>query len=143
MESVRCACFAKLRLEGSNPGESSLNETGADTIPTRVSHRVEHYELMYSDERETGRLGRGDDGVTLKPYIDLRCHVTLKVISEYLLVTIGSASVFARSACSGRCFVTRCSPRSLHLGRSARGSLLRDGVCGGGTLETHQAIRPA
>ena len=80
--SVRFACFARLSMTGLSP-VSLLPKM--ESIPTseRATQRFEHYELMSGRRRKTGRVGSGCDGVTYKAFdVDLRCPVTLKVISE-------------------------------------------------------------
>ena len=48
--------------------------------------RFEHYELLQAEDGRPLELGRGAMGVTYKALdVDLRCPVTLKVISERYL----------------------------------------------------------
>src|SRR6202162_5368239 len=66
-------------------GESSVFE---DTInpTTPATQRFEHYELVTGEDGKPLELGRGAMGVTYKAFdINLRCPVTLKVISERYL----------------------------------------------------------
>ena len=51
--------------------------------PTSSAHRFEKYELMLDEDGRPIELGRGAMGITYKAFdVDLRCPVTLKVISE-------------------------------------------------------------
>ena len=72
----------------------------------RAAQRFEHYELALDEDGRPLKLGRGAMGVTYKAFdINLRCPVTLKVISErYLGDDNGAGSVFteARGAASVR-----------------------------------------
>jgi hypothetical protein len=68
--------------------ESGVSSTG-DTlkpIPNQPAQRFEHYELVMGEDGKPVELGRGAMGVTYKALdVDLRCPVTLKVISERYL----------------------------------------------------------
>src|SRR6516162_11894477 len=62
---------------------SSFEET---LRPDNPPKRFEHYELVTGEDRRPVELGRGAMGVTYKAFdINLRCPVTLKVISERYL----------------------------------------------------------
>jgi hypothetical protein len=126
----------KARAGGVESGESSSERNCADTIPTRVSHRFEHYELMCDEEGKPVELGRGAMGVTYKALdIDLRCHVTLKVISEKYL---GDESARLRFLREARAAAAVCNPNVasvFHLGRSAEGYFYAMEFVEGGTLE--------
>ena len=48
-----------------------------------VARRFQHYEVVVGEDGRLVELGHGAMGVTYKAFdIDLRCPVTLKVISE-------------------------------------------------------------
>src|SRR4029077_14185753 len=58
--------------------EDTLKRTSQD-----AAHRFEHYELVKGQDGKPLELGHGAMGVTYKAVdVDLRCAVTLKVISE-------------------------------------------------------------
>jgi hypothetical protein len=70
---------------GVESGESSFEETVRLT-PDQPPKRFEHYELVTGEDGRPVELGRGAMGVTYKALdINLRCPVTLKVISERYL----------------------------------------------------------
>ena len=71
-------------------GESgSASESAGDprhTEGTPQVRRFEHYEVMLDEAGRPIELGRGAMGITYKAFdVDLRCPVTLKVISERYL----------------------------------------------------------
>jgi hypothetical protein len=58
----------------------------AKPTPVQALQRFEHYELVTGEGGKPVELGRGAMGVTYKAFdLDLRCPVTLKVISEKYL----------------------------------------------------------
>src|SRR6516162_1290205 len=66
-------------------GESSFAEAAKPT-PAQWLQRFENYELVTDEDGKPAELGRGAMGVTYKAFdVDLRCPVTLKVISEKYL----------------------------------------------------------
>ena len=61
--------------------------------------RFEHYELARGEEGKPVELGRGAMGVTYKAFdVNLRCPVTLKVISERYLDDESARLRFLREA---------------------------------------------
>jgi serine/threonine protein kinase len=71
---------------GVESGESVSDVTAKPTTSEQVAQRFEHYELVRGEDGKPVELGRGAMGVTYKAFdIDLRCPVTLKVISEQYL----------------------------------------------------------
>src|SRR5262249_49279355 len=70
---------------GVESGESSTADT-LKPIPGQPAQRFDHYELVTGEDGKPMELGRGAMGVTYKAYdVDLRCPVTLKVLSEKYL----------------------------------------------------------
>ena len=62
--------------------ESPSGETDK-SAPGRAAQHFEHYGLVTDKDGRPMELGRGTMGVTYKAFdVDLRCPVTLKVISE-------------------------------------------------------------
>jgi hypothetical protein len=97
---------------GVESGESVSDVTAKPTTSEQVAQRFEHYELVRGEDGKPVELGRGAMGVTYKAFdIDLRCPVTLKVISEQYL---GDESVrlrFLPKPALRPAFVTRMLPR--------------------------------
>ena len=75
-------CMLQKALPGAaQSGASSFAEAIKPTSEQRVQ-RYEHYELITGEDGKPIELGRGAMGVTYKAFdINLRCPVTLKVIS--------------------------------------------------------------
>ena len=68
--------------EPSKPGSDS-EQSFAETEPASALWRFENYEVMLDQGGKPIELGRGTMGITYKAFdSDLRCPVTLKVISE-------------------------------------------------------------
>jgi serine/threonine protein kinase len=88
----------KALAEGGESGESSFKETVKPTLEQAVQ-RFEHYELVAGEDGKPVELGRGAMGVTYKALdVDLRCPVTLKVISERYLGDESARFRFLREA---------------------------------------------
>src|SRR5215471_7663720 len=79
-------CMLRKAVAGAvEPGESSSADTLKSTTEQALQ-RFEHYELVTGEDGKLIELGRGAMGVTYKAFdINLRCPVTLKVISERYL----------------------------------------------------------
>ena len=92
-------CMLRKGLAGTvESGESSVFE---DTVnpTTPATQRFEHYELVTGEDGKPLELGRGAMGVTYKALdVDLRCPVTLKVISERYLGDESARLRFLREA---------------------------------------------
>ena len=98
----------------------------------RVPHRFEHYELMADEDGNPVELGRGAMGVTYKAFdINLRCPVTLKVISQKFLSDESVRLRFLREARAAASLRHPNVASVFYLGRTG-GILLRDGICRGG-----------
>src|SRR6516165_8341179 len=71
---------------GSEFGEPSAFKDMANSSTEQGGQRFEHYELVMSEDGKPVELGRGAMGIAYKALdVDLRCPVTLKVISERYL----------------------------------------------------------
>src|SRR6266566_2381604 len=85
----------------------------------QAAQRFEHYELVKGKDGKPLELGRGAMGITYKAFdVDLRCPVTLKVISERYL---GDESVRLRFLREARAAASVRHPNVasvLHLGRT-------------------------
>ena len=72
---------------------------GYESTPELVVQRFEHYELVTDEDGKPVELGRGAMGITYKALdINLRCPVTLKVISERYLGDESARLRFVREA---------------------------------------------
>src|ERR1700675_2379408 len=105
---------------GIESGESST----ADTLqlkPVEPAQRFDHYELVKGEDGKPVELGRGAMGVTYKAFdINLRCPVTLKVITERYL---GDESVRLRFLREARAAASVRHPNVasvFHLGRTSK-----------------------
>ena len=92
-------CMLRRGLAGGvESGESSVEETVRPTSDEPLK-RFEHYELVTGENGKPVELGRGAMGVTYKAFdINLRCPVTLKVISERYLGDESARLRFLREA---------------------------------------------
>ena len=138
-------------LRGATGGESATTggrgsvsgsaESPGETEGASQARRFEHYEVMLDEAGRPIELGRGAMGVTYKALdVDLRCPVTLKVISERYL---GDESAWLRFLREARCSKSATYKCRLCLpsGQNRRELLLCDGVCGRGDIgEPHQTL---
>jgi hypothetical protein len=92
-------------LRGALPGavESGGSSVAEDTVkpatPEQAIQRFEHYELVIGEDGKPVELGRGAMGVTYKAFdVNLRCPVTLKVISEKYVGDESARQRFLREA---------------------------------------------
>jgi hypothetical protein len=92
-------CMLRGALAGGvESGESSFEQTVKPTL-AKAAQRFEHYELVTGEDGKPVELGRGAMGVTYKAFdVDLRCPVTLKVISERYLGDESARLRFLREA---------------------------------------------
>ena len=92
-------CMLREALAGGvESGESSFEGAVKPTLEKAVQ-RFEHYELVTGEDGKPVELGRGAMGVTYKAFdVDLRCPVTLKVISERYLGDESARLRFLREA---------------------------------------------
>ena len=94
-------CMLRNALPGGvESGESSASEdTLKPTTSDQADQRFDHYELVTGEGGKPVELGRGAMGVTYKAFdINLRCSVTLKVISERYLGEKSAHLRFLREA---------------------------------------------
>ena len=98
------ACILHRALDAGSKatGESGSNEIAASAEEADGGSQVrrfEHYEVMLDADGRPVELGRGAMGVTYKAFdVDLRCPVTLKVISERYLGDESARLRFLREA---------------------------------------------
>ena len=111
---LRRAFGAESALTGELPGGSIGEADGG--LQTR---RFEHYEVMLDKSGRPIELGRGAMGITYKALdIDLRCPVTLKVISERYLGDESARLRFLREACAAASVRHPNVASVFHLGRT-------------------------
>src|SRR5262249_44290095 len=113
-------------------GESSVSE---DTV--EPARRFEHYELMTGEDGKPVELGRGAMGVTYKAFdVDLRCPVTLKVISEKYLGDESARLRFLREARAAASVRHPNVASVFHLGKSETNYFYAMEFVDGETLES-------
>src|SRR5246127_3541645 len=116
-------CMLRKGLAGGlESGESSASEdTAKPTTPEQSPLRFEHYELVMGEDGRPVELGRGAMGVTYKAFdINLRCPVTLKVISERYLGDESARLRFLREARVAAGVRHHNVASVFHLGRSGQ-----------------------
>ena len=102
-------------------GESS-SERVTKPKSQDVARRFQHYEVVVGEDGRVVELGHGAMGVTYKAFdIDLRCPVTLKVISEKYLGDESARLRFLREARAAASVRHPNVASVFHLGRSAEG----------------------
>jgi serine/threonine protein kinase len=102
----------------------------------RPPKRYEHYELVTGEDGKPVELGRGAMGVTYKAFdVDLRCLVTLKVISERYLGDESTRLRFLREARSAASVRHPNVASVFHLGRTGQNYFYAMEFVEGETLE--------
>jgi hypothetical protein len=118
MEFCPVCMLRKGLAEGVESGESSFEEAAKPT-PEQGKQRFEHYELVTGEDGKPVELGRGAMGVTYKAVdINLRCPVTLKVISERYLGDESARLRFMREARAAASVRHSNVASVFHLGRT-------------------------
>ena len=115
-------CPVCLLRKGLGGGVASGESSTEDTLKP-VSHqraqRLDHYELVTGEGGKPVELGRGAMGVTYKAFdINLRCPVTLKVISERYLGDESARLRFLREARAAASVRHPSVASVFHLGRT-------------------------
>jgi serine/threonine protein kinase len=129
-------CMLRKGLAGGvESGESSLEEAVRPT-PDHPLKRFEHYELVTGEDGKPIELGRGAMGITYKALdVDLRCPVTLKVISERYLGDESARLRFLREARAAAKVRHSNVASVLHLGRTGSSYFYAMEFVEGETLE--------
>ena len=110
-------------LHGALADEVESGESSSERV-TRpksqgVARRFQHYELLIGEDGRPVELGRGAMGVTYKAFdVDLRCPVTLKVISEKHLGDESARRRFLREARAAASVRHSNVASVFHLGKS-------------------------
>src|SRR5499425_3195583 len=129
-------CMLRRGLAGGvESGESSVAETARPTSE-EPPKRFEHYELVTGKDGKAVELGRGAMGVTYKAFdVDLRCPVTLKVISERYLGDESARLRFLREARAAASVRHPNVASVFHLGRTGQNYFYAMEFVEGETLE--------
>src|SRR5215813_9834912 len=112
-------CMLRKGLAGGvESGESSFEEAIRPTSD-QPPKRFEHYEQVTGEDGKPVELGRGAMGVTYKAFdVNLRCPVTLKVISERYLGDESAGLRFFREARAAASVRHQNVATVFHLGRT-------------------------
>jgi hypothetical protein len=120
--------------DGVESGDSSFQE--AVKPPGQPPKRFEHYELVMGEDGKPVELGRGAMGITYKAFdINLRCPVTLKVISERYLGDESARLRFFREARAAASIRHPNVASVFHLGRTGQDCFYAMEFVEGETLE--------
>ena len=120
---------------GVESGESFAEDAVGPTSKD-VTQRFEHYELMSDKDGKPVELGRGAMGVTYKAFdVDLRCPVTLKVISQLCLGDESARLRFLREARAAASVRHPNVASVFHLGKSGENYFYAMEFVEGETLE--------
>src|ERR1700758_4672021 len=112
-------CVLRRALPGAAESGASSFEDAIKPTSEQPAQRFEHYELVTDDDGKPVELGRGAMGVTYKAVdINLRCPVTLKVISERYLGDEGARLRFFREARAAASVRHPNVASVVHLGRT-------------------------
>jgi hypothetical protein len=145
MEFCPVCMLRKVFADGVDSGESSSSEDTVKPTLEQAVQRFEHYELVKGEDGKPVELGRGAMGVTYKAFdVDLRCPVTLKVISERYLGDESAQLRFLREARAAARLRHSNVASVLHLGRTGSSYFYAMEFGGGGNArKTHQTLRSA
>src|SRR5271166_4428871 len=106
---------------GVQSGEPSSSEDIVEPPPEHAKQRFEHYVLVKGQDGKPIELGRGAMGITYKAFdVDLRCPVTLKVISKKYLGDESARLRFLREARAAASVRHPNVASVFHLGRTGK-----------------------
>jgi serine/threonine protein kinase len=112
-------CILRQVLDRKGDSVDSPLERLANAPLEPAWHRFENYEVLTSEDGTPVELGRGAMGVTYKAFdVDLRCLVTLKVISERYLNDESARLRFVREARAAASLRHPNVASVFHLGKS-------------------------
>src|ERR1700745_3445229 len=135
MEFCPVCMLRKGLAEGVESGESSFQEAMQPTSD-QPPKRFEPYELVTGEDGKPVELGRGAMGVTYKAFdVNLRCPVTLKVISERYLGDEAARLRFLREARAAAKVRHQNVATVFHLGRTGENYFYAMEFVEGETLE--------
>jgi serine/threonine protein kinase/tetratricopeptide (TPR) repeat protein len=134
---VFCPCCMLRSALGSTVefgGEGFVTSTPEDDSSV---YRFEHYELVTGEDGKPIELGRGAMGVTYKAFdVDLRCPVTVKVISERFLNDESARLRFLREARAAASLRHPNVASVFHLGKTGENYFYAMEFVNGETLES-------
>src|ERR1700724_1685770 len=123
-------------VAGVEAGESAASEDTIKLQPEEAVQRFEHYELVTGEDGKPVELGRGAMGATYKAFdSNLRCPVTLKVISERYLGDESARLRFLREARAAASVRQANVASVFHLGRTGQNYFYAMEFVEGETLE--------
>jgi hypothetical protein len=129
-------CMLRKALDGGVESAESSFAPSVEPTAEPVAQRYENYELAKGDDGTPVELGRGSMGVTYKALdVDLRCPVTLKVISERYLGDESARLRFLREARAAASVRHPNVATVLHLGRTGSSYFYAMEFVEGETLE--------
>jgi len=129
-------CMLRRCLAGEVKSDESSFEEAVRPAPDQPLKRFEHYELVTGEDGKPVELGRGAMGVTYKAFdINLRCPVTLKVITEQYLGDESARLRFLREARAAARLRHSNVASVLHLGRTGSSYFYAMEFIEGETLE--------
>jgi serine/threonine protein kinase len=136
-ENAFCpVCMLREVLAGGVGSGESFSEDPVTPTQEDAAQRFEHYELVRSEDGKPVELGRGAMGVTYKAFdINLRCLVTLKVISERYLGDKSARLRFLREARAAASVRHPNVASVFHLGRTGQNYFYAMEFVEGETLE--------
>ena len=136
MEFCPVCMLRKALAGGVESGESSASRIRSSRHSEQAAQRFEHYELVTGEDGKPVELGRGAMGVTYKAFdVDLRCPVTLKVISERYLGDESARLRFLREARAAASVRHPNVASVFHLGRTGENYFYAMEFVEGETLE--------
>jgi serine/threonine protein kinase len=137
MEFCPVCLLRKGLADGVESGESSASEEAVKPTSEQATQRFEHYELVTGEDGNPVELGRGAMGVTYKAFdVDLRCPVTLKVISARYLNDESARLRFLREARAAASVRHPNVASVFHLGRTGENFFYAMEFVEGETLES-------
>jgi Protein kinase domain len=129
-------CMLRQALAGVVESGESSSEYTVKPTPEHATQRFEHYELVKGEDGKPVELGRGAMGVTYKAFdVDLRCPVTLKVISGKYLGDKSARLRFLREARATASVRHPNVASVFHLGKSGENYFYAMEFVDGETLE--------
>src|SRR5271157_4675046 len=132
-------CPVCMLRKGLGGGIESGESSTADTLqlkPVEPAQRFDHYQLVMGEDGKPVELGRGAMGITYKAFdINLRCPVTLKVISERYVGDESARLRFLREARAAARIRHPNVASVFHLGRTGENYFYAMEFVEGETLE--------